>query len=96
MHPAVTLRPVVITLCPCARPCLQIHVLADERKQWSDKVAAGERRIAIAEEENRRLREENERLRDELRFLRTEVRRGGCRPAPLPLPELAGFRVGGF
>ncbi len=48
-------------------------MVADSKKEITDKVSDLERRCMTVDDENRRLREENERLRDELRFLRSEV-----------------------
>lgn len=52
----------------------ELNVVADSKKEITDKVSDLERRCMTVDDENRRLREENERLRDELRFLRSEIK----------------------
>ncbi len=52
----------------------QIATLMEEKKAWTEREHAMERRASLVEDENKRLKDENARIKDELQFLRSEVR----------------------
>ncbi|KAG1658549.1 hypothetical protein FOA52_004576 [Chlamydomonas sp. UWO 241] len=52
---------------------VQINVLASNKAAATAQISDLERRLGIAEDENRRLAQENERFKDELQFLRSEL-----------------------
>lgn len=54
---------------------LQIAVLVEEKRKWTELKEELQRRCEVAEEESRKLGEENRRLRDELRILDLVVRK---------------------
>ena len=75
--PSLLARLLLMLTPLCVRCCtvgVQIGVMLEEKRTWSEKSASLERHCSSIDDENRRLKEENERLRDELQFLRSEVR----------------------